>query len=125
MHELATATFAPVLQRPSCDDCGSAFDCHEPVALTIRGVETTHMDHPDAVVAWPKCPWNWDRIRQQGSDWLRLSDVLSWHHELGTHKNPRLTVGSASLMRRWWTWRELPQRIAELRALDEAKAKRP
>jgi hypothetical protein len=115
--------FATLLALQDCDDCRGDY-CHEPTLLTTKGVETHKTHHPDAIAHWPGCPSRWDRVRKQGSEYLRLADVIAWSWELGHHRHPLLPAGKAALMRRWFHLRDIPKQVAESKAIEQAKAKR-
>jgi len=81
----------------------------------------SRVDHPDAVAAWPRCPRQWDHLREWGWDALPLAELLRWEVERGTHRKD-LPAGAARLLREYLVLADLPQRLHEARQIAEARA---
>lgn len=93
------------------------------MALTYDGKVVGRQDHQDAVVSWPGCPRQWGHVRRWGQDVIGLADCLRWEVSRGTHLRADLPAPSARLFREYLVLSEWPQKVADARAVANAKAK--
>ena len=137
MLELRTSIFAGTLDRevPDCSSCPGDEMCEMPLVLmgngrAARATPDTVSEIPRPVVVWPDCPWRYDSLWYPGEDLdadygaASPADWVQWAYERDTHKRRPLPRVSAVLIREWLRLCDLPKRLAEARAIEEAKQAR-
>ena len=94
------------------------------MVLTAFGKLDDKLDHPDAVISWPKCPSSYLCLREWGQDKLPLSDIIEWIVERGEHRAKNYPASASRVVREFLAIRDKPDILWKAFYAEKARIER-